>query len=83
MKCHDPLWLQKKYSLWIPLLLTDDHKKKRMGAVFAFYTHYHQAANKLLDYIVIGDETVSHKTPEIKCESIEWHRSKSPTKQEK
>jgi hypothetical protein len=52
-----------------------------MGAALTFLEHYHQDGGKFLDRIVTGDETwFSHFTPEIKCQSLEWHHPRSPSK---
>jgi hypothetical protein len=59
-------------------------KKNRMGAALAFLERYHRDGDKFLDHIVTEDETwVSHFTPESKCQSLEWHHPRSPSKPRK
>ena len=60
---------------WVSQLLYDDHKNQRMGAALMFLTHYHQDGDELSVHITTGDETwVSHKTPETKRQSMQWHQ---------
>jgi hypothetical protein len=39
------------------LMLTDDHKTKRMGSALKFLARYTQEGDEFLDSIVTGDET--------------------------
>ena len=51
----------------MPKMLTDVHKKKRMGSALKFLTRYAQEGDEFLDSIVTGDETWGfHHTPESK-----------------
>jgi len=55
-------------AYWVPKVLTDDHKMKRVGSVLKFLTCYTQKGDEFLDSIVTGDETwVFHHTPESDC----------------
>ena len=50
---------------WVPKMLTDDHKMKRMCFVLKFLTCYAQEGDEFLDSTVTGDETWGfHHTPE-------------------
>ena len=52
---------------WVPKMLMDDHKMKRMGSALKFLTRYAQKGDEFLDPIVTGDETWGfHHTPECK-----------------
>ena len=70
---------RKMCARWVPKMLTDDHKTKRMGSVLRFLTRYTQERDEFLDSIVTGDETwVFHHTPESKQQSLQWHHMHSP-----
>jgi hypothetical protein len=61
------LGYKKKCARWVPRMLADDQRKKRMGAALTFLERYHRNGEKFLDHTVTGDETwVSHFTPESK-----------------
>ncbi|GFU88054.1 uncharacterized protein TNCV_1336231 [Trichonephila clavipes] len=58
---------RKLCASWVPKMLTEEHKKKRMGFALDFLTRYAKAGDQLLDHIVTGDEAwVYHHTPESK-----------------
>jgi histone-lysine N-methyltransferase SETMAR len=89
LKFPDPFFMKfstsisgtKKIARWVPRMLADDNRKKRMGAALKILERYHRDGDKFLDHIVTGDETwVSHFTPESKRRSIEWHHPRSPSK---
>jgi hypothetical protein len=42
---------------WVPKMLTDDHKMKRMASALKFLTRYAQEEDEFLGSIVTGDET--------------------------
>lgn len=70
---HDKLGMRKVSARWVPRLLSDEHKKNRMGAALSFLTLYHAEGEQLLHRVVTGDETwVYHYTPESKRSSMEW-----------
>jgi histone-lysine N-methyltransferase SETMAR len=72
---------KKICARWVPRMLSDNHRKNRMGTALTFLEHYHLDRDKFLNHIVTGDETwVSHFTPEIKCQSLEWHHPRWPSK---
>jgi hypothetical protein len=55
---------------WVPKILTDDHKTKRMCSALKFLTRYAQKEDEFLDSIVTGNEIWGfHHTPESKQES--------------
>jgi hypothetical protein len=47
---------RKLCASWVPKMLTDDHKTKRMGSALKSLTPYAQEGDEFLDSIVIGDE---------------------------
>jgi len=63
----EKLGYRKLCTCWVPKMLTDDHKTKRMGSALKFLTRYAQEGDEFLDSIVTGDETWGfHHTPESK-----------------
>jgi [histone H3]-lysine36 N-dimethyltransferase SETMAR len=72
---------RKLCSRWVPKMLTDVHKTKRLGSSLTFLTRYSEEGNEFLSKIVTDDETwVCHVTPESKQQSMEWRHSLSPTR---
>jgi len=67
---------KKLCARWVPEMLTDDYKTKRMGSALKFLTRYTQEGDDFLDSTVTGDETwVFHHTSESKQQSLQWsHR---------
>lgn len=58
------------HARWMPKVLTNVDKEKRMGAALTFLTHYYQDGDNFLNRIVTEDETwFSSKTPERKRQS--------------
>ncbi|GFV16023.1 histone-lysine N-methyltransferase SETMAR [Trichonephila clavipes] len=77
----DKLKFHKLCARWVPKILTDSHKTKRMGCALEFLTRYHEGGEDFLSQIVTGDETwVSYDTPESKRHSMEWRHTSSPTR---
>jgi hypothetical protein len=68
---------RKLCACWVPKILTDDHKTKRMGSALKFLTRCAQEGDEFLDSIVTGDEGVHH-TPESKQQSLQWRHKHSP-----
>jgi hypothetical protein len=61
------LGYKKICAMWVPWMLSHDHRKTRIGAALTFLERCHRDGDKFLDHIVTGDEIwVSHFTPEIK-----------------
>jgi len=58
---------RKMCARWVPKMLTDDHKTKRIGSALKFLTPYAQEGNAFLDSIVTRDEIRAlHHNPESK-----------------
>jgi hypothetical protein len=53
----EKLGYRKLCACWVPKMLTDDHKMKRMGSMLKFLMRYAQEGDEFLDSIVTGDET--------------------------
>jgi hypothetical protein len=53
----EKLGYRKFCEKWMPKLLMDDHKTKRMGSALKFLKRCAQEGDDLLDSIVTGDET--------------------------
>ena len=63
---------RKLRARWFPKMLTEEHKKKRMGFALDFLTCFAEANDEFLDHIVTGDKTwVYHYTPESKQQSMQ------------
>jgi len=70
---------RKFCARWVPKMLTDDQKTKRMFSGLMFLTRYAQEGDEFVDSIVAGDEKcVFHHTPESKQQSLQWRRAHSP-----
>ncbi|GFX27903.1 mariner Mos1 transposase [Trichonephila clavipes] len=77
----DKLKFHKLCARWVPKILTESHKTKRMGCALEFLTRYHEGGVDFLSQIATGDETcVSYDTPESKRQSMEWRHISSPTR---
>lgn len=69
---------------WVPRMLTDEHKNKRMAAALTFLERYSVEGDSFLTRIVTGDETwICYASPESKRQSMEWHHAQSPNKPKK
>lgn len=72
---------RKLCSRWVPKMLTEVHKTKRLGSALTFLERYDVKGDEILSQIVTGDETwVAYVTPESKQQSMEWRHSTSPKK---
>jgi len=72
----EKLGYRKLGARWVPKMLTDDHKTKRMGSALKVLTRYAQEGDEFLDSIVTGDETLGfHHTPESKQQSMQWRHT--------
>ncbi|GFV52278.1 histone-lysine N-methyltransferase SETMAR [Trichonephila clavipes] len=68
----EKLKFRKLCARWVPRLLTEEHKLKRMACALDFLDQYHKEGDQFLERIVIGDETWDyHITPESKRQSME------------
>ncbi|GFV13250.1 histone-lysine N-methyltransferase SETMAR [Trichonephila clavipes] len=73
------LGYRKLCERWVPKMLTEEHKMKRLGFALDFHTRYTEASDEFLDHIVTDDETwVYHYTSESKQQSMQWRHSNSP-----
>jgi hypothetical protein len=69
----EKLRYKKLCASWVPIILTVDHKTKRMGSALKFLTRYAEEGDEFLDSIVTGDEIWGfHYTPESKQKSLQW-----------
>jgi hypothetical protein len=76
----DILHFRKLCSRWVPKMLTEEHKMKWQANALTFLTRYSEQGDDFLS-CVTGDETrVSHITPELKQQSMEWRHTSSPIK---
>ncbi|GFW28691.1 histone-lysine N-methyltransferase SETMAR [Trichonephila clavipes] len=77
----EKLKFRKLCACWVPRLLTEEHKLKRMACALDFLDRYQKEGDQFLERIVTGDETwVSHITPESKRQSMEWRHTNSPVR---
>jgi hypothetical protein len=72
----EKLGYRKLCAHWVPKMLTDDHKMKRMGSALKFLMRYTQEGDEFLDSTVTGNETwVFHHTPQSKQQSLQWRHT--------
>jgi len=77
----DELRFQKLCACWVPKMLMEEHKLKWQASAMDFLTWYSEEGNNFLSHTITGDETwVSHATPELKQQSMEWRHTSLPTK---
>jgi len=75
----EKLGYSKVCARWVPRMLTESHKEKRVECAQQFLQQCRRNKEEFLDSIVTGDETwVFHFTPENKQQSREWRHSTSP-----
>ena len=73
---------QKKFSKWVPHLLTDDQKHQRIMAATRHLRRHRREGDSFLERIVAGDETWIYSwDPELKSQSAEWRSPDSPRPQ--
>lgn len=78
------LGYKKLCARWVPKMLTDGHKTRRMASALEFLERYHDEGDNFLKSIVTGDETwIQYDTPETKRQSQQWMHSNSPNKPKK
>jgi hypothetical protein len=76
---HDSLGYRKVSYWWVPKLLNDLNKAKRMTTSLQHLQRYSEEGERFLDLIVTRDETwVLHFTPESKQQSMVWKHPGSP-----
>jgi len=72
----EELGYRKLCARWLPKMLTDYHKTKRMGSTLKFLTRYAQEGDEFLDSTVNGDETWGfYHTPESKHQPLQWRHT--------
>ncbi|GFT76564.1 HTH_48 domain-containing protein [Trichonephila clavipes] len=68
----EKLKFRKLCAHWVPRLLTEEHKLKKMACALDFLDRYHKEGDQFLERIVTGDETwVSHITQSLNVS--QWH----------
>ncbi|GFW65985.1 histone-lysine N-methyltransferase SETMAR [Trichonephila clavipes] len=68
----EKLKFRKLCAHWVPRLLTEEHKLKRMTCALDFLDRYHKEGDQFLERIVTEDETwVSHITQSLNVS--QWH----------
>lgn len=78
------LGYRKLCARWVPKMLSEDHKMRRMASALNFLTRYNDEADIFLKSIVTGDETwVLYDNPETKEQSKQWMHTHSPSKPKK
>jgi len=53
----EKLEYRKLCASWVPKILTNDHKTKRIGSALKSLKLYAQVGDEFMDTIVTGDET--------------------------
>ncbi|GFS25835.1 histone-lysine n-methyltransferase setmar-like protein [Elysia marginata] len=70
---------KKKFSKWVPHLLTDEQKKSSVNFSRNFLRRFQNEQNDFLSRIITGDETwVYSWDPETKRQSAEWRDFDEP-----
>jgi hypothetical protein len=70
----------KLSASWVPKMLTEEYKSKRMAASLENLCHYQDEGESFVERIVTGDETwVYEFTPQSKRNSMTWKHPHSPT----
>ena len=68
----EKLSYKKLWARWVPKILTDRHKTKRICSTLEPLTRYALEGDAFLDSIVTGDETLGfHNTPESKQQLLQ------------
>lgn len=77
---HDHLHMNKVSARWVPRMLTEDQKRKRVVISQELLQDYQADADAFLSHVVTQDETwVHHFDPETKSQSMQWKHVTSPT----
>lgn len=75
---HKDLGMVKLSARWVPRMLTDDQKRKRMNVCTELLRQFEADPELFLKRLVTQDETwVHHFDPESKSQSKEWHKKGS------
>ncbi|UYV68539.1 hypothetical protein LAZ67_6000079 [Cordylochernes scorpioides] len=76
---REHLGYSKVCAIWVPKMLTEDHKRQRVDAAQKFLDCHKTDGEEFLDSIVTGDVTWVHcTTPETKEQSKQWKHASSP-----
>ena len=71
--------MKRVSARWVPRLLTDEHKERRVSTSRAFLRKWGSGGDAFLDRIITSDETWLHfYDPETKQQSSVWKSSDSP-----
>ena len=71
----------KACARWVPRMLTQEHKERRMQVCQELLNQYEAEGDSFLDRIISGDETwCHHYEPQAKRQSKEWRHVNSPSK---
>ena len=71
--------MQRVSVCWVPCLLTDEHKERRVSTSRAFLRKWRSGGDAFLDRIITSDETWLHYyDPETIQQSSVWKSSDSP-----
>ena len=76
----EKLGYRKVWTRWVPKILKDDHKTKRMVSALKFHTRYAQEGDEFLDSIVTGNEkwvftTLLNSSNQILYWEIVWRNA--------
>ena len=81
MAIIDTLGYSKICARWVPQSLTTEHRRQSKAICSELLEHFDAEGEAFLSRIITGDETRAHHyEPEIKRQSMEWHRPQSPRK---
>ncbi|KAJ8714438.1 hypothetical protein PYW07_002663 [Mythimna separata] len=72
--------MKKVFARWVPRMLTDEHKSKRVDISRANLEKFQMDKDFFLSRLVTMDKTwIHHFDPETKRESKTWKRASSPS----
>lgn len=75
----EKLGYKKLCARWVPKMLTDAHKQKRLASAENFLHRFETQGDELFEHIITGDETwISYTNVESKQQSMQWRHSASP-----
>ena len=75
--------MRKVSARWVPRLLTDEQKARRVECSMEFVNRYEKEGDQFLNNIITMDETwIWEYDPETKAESSVWKTPRSPPPKE-
>jgi len=78
---HKDLSYSKVSCRWVPKMLTQEHKQKRVELSQQCLCRFEKESDDFLKRVITCDETwVWHYEPESKRQSLEWKHNDSPVK---